>query len=155
MPLPAPLLNLIYTNVPGSPTALYCVGKRMLSSYPHVPTGYELGVGVAVQSYNGKMCFGLTADAVAAADVKRLRDFIGISWEELCRAAGVRPAPVRCQTAEAGGASEAKARGRARAGRTAGCRAVPASSGPCEDSVSLCQTRLLHCIPISAGASPW
>jgi hypothetical protein len=39
------------------------------------------------------MCFGLTADSVAAADVKRLRDFIGISWEELCRAAGVRPAP--------------------------------------------------------------
>ena len=67
MPLPAPLLNLIYTNVPGSPTALYCVGKRMLSSYPHVPTGYELGVGIAVQSYNGKMCFGLTADAVVAA----------------------------------------------------------------------------------------
>ena len=93
VPLPAPLLNLICTNVPGFPTPLYCVGKRMLSSYPHVPTGYELGVGVAVQSYNGKMCFGLTADAVAAADVKRLRDFIGISWEELCRAAGVRPAP--------------------------------------------------------------
>jgi len=92
VPLPAPLLNLICTNVPGSPTPLYCVGKRMLSSYPHVPTGYELGVGVAVQSYNGKMCFGLTADAVACADVKHLRDFIGVSWEELCRAAGVRPA---------------------------------------------------------------
>lgn len=93
VPLPAPLLNLICTNVPGSPTPLYCVGKRMLSSYPHVPTGYELGVGIAVQSYNGKMCFGLTADAVAAADVKRLRDFIVVSWEELCQAAGVRPAP--------------------------------------------------------------
>jgi diacylglycerol O-acyltransferase / wax synthase len=92
VPLPSPLLNLICTNVPGSPTPLYCVGKRMLSSYPQVPTGYELGVGVAVQSYNGKMCFGLTADAVVAADVKRLRDFIGVSWEELCRAAGVRPA---------------------------------------------------------------
>jgi hypothetical protein len=87
-----PLLNLICTNVPGSPTPRYRVGKRMLSSYPHVSTGYELGVGVAVQSYNGKMCFGLAADAVAAADVKSLRDFIGASWEELCRAAGFRPA---------------------------------------------------------------
>jgi WS/DGAT/MGAT family acyltransferase len=95
VPLPAPLLNLICTNVPGSPTPLYCVGKRMLSSYPHVPTGYELGVGVAVQSYNGKMCFGLTADAIVVADVKRLRDFIRVSWEELCRAAGVRTAPRR------------------------------------------------------------
>jgi WS/DGAT/MGAT family acyltransferase len=97
VPLPAPLLNLICTNVPGSPTPLYSVGKRMLSSYPQVPTGYELGVGVAVQSYNGKMCFGLNADAVAAADVRRLRDFIRTSWVELRRAAGVRPAPHRSE----------------------------------------------------------
>jgi WS/DGAT/MGAT family acyltransferase len=95
VPLPAPLLNMICTNVPGSPTPLYCVGRRMLSSYPHVPTGYELGVGIAVQSYNGKMCFGLTADAVVVADVQRLRDFIRTSWDELCHAAGVRKAPPR------------------------------------------------------------
>jgi hypothetical protein len=95
VPLPAPLLNLICTNVPGSPTPLYSVGKRMLASYPHVPTGYELGVGIAVQSYNGRMCFGLTADAMATPDVRRLRDFIGTSWAELCRAAGVRPEPQR------------------------------------------------------------
>ena len=93
VPLPAPLLNLICTNVPGSPAPLYSVGKRMLASYPHVPTGYELGVGVAVQSYNGTMCFGLTADAVVAPDVGRLRDFIRASWDELCRAAGVRQTP--------------------------------------------------------------
>lgn len=95
VPLPAPLLNLICTNVPGSPTPLYSVGKRMLASYPQVPTGYELGVGIAVQSYNGKMCFGLNADAVVAADVRRLRDFIGASWSELCRAAGVKAAASR------------------------------------------------------------
>ena len=65
----------------------------MLASYPHVPTGYELGVGIAVQSYNGRMCFGLTADAVVVSDVGRLRDFIGASWLELCRAAGVRREP--------------------------------------------------------------
>ena len=93
VPLPAPLLNMICTNVPGSPTPLYSVGKRMLASYPHVPTGYELGVGVAVQSYNGRICFGLTADAVVGADVGRLRDFIRTSWGELCEAAGVGPAP--------------------------------------------------------------
>jgi diacylglycerol O-acyltransferase len=92
VPMPAPILNLICTNVPGSPVALYAVGKRMLASYPHVPTGYELGVGIAVQSYNGRMCFGLTADAAVVADVARLRDFIKASWLELCRAAGVRHA---------------------------------------------------------------
>ena len=101
VPMPAPLLNMICTNVPGSPTPLYCVGKRMLSSYPHVPTGYELGVGVAVQSYNGKICFGLTADAVVAADVKHLRDFIRASWQELCRAVGMRTAPRPAATPKA------------------------------------------------------
>ena len=95
VPLPAPLLNLICTNVPGSPTPLYSVGKRMLASYPHVPTGYELGVGIAVQSYDGKMCFGLTADADRGRGRRRLRDFIRTSWEELCRAAGIRPGPHR------------------------------------------------------------
>lgn len=108
MPLPAPLLNLICTNVPGSPTPLYCVGKRMLSSYPHVPTGYELGVGVAVQSYNGKMGFGLTADAVAGSDVRYLRDFIRVSWDELCVAAGVRPAPRRATAQRRKPAAKAK-----------------------------------------------
>ena len=90
VPMAAPLLNLICTNVPGSPAPLYSVGKRMLASYPHVPTGYELGVGIAVQTYNNKMCFGLTADANVVADVRRLRDFICDSWNSLCRDAGVR-----------------------------------------------------------------
>ena len=77
VPMPAPLFNMICTNVPGSPTPLYSVGKRMLASYPHVPTGQELGVGCAVQTYNGKMFFGLTADADAAPDVRKLRDLSG------------------------------------------------------------------------------
>src|ERR1035438_9538247 len=92
VPLPLPLLNIICTNVPGSPTALYTVGRRMLASYPHVPTGYELGLGVAVQSYDGKLFFGVTADAHVAPDVARLRDYIRICFQELYRAA-VPPIP--------------------------------------------------------------
>ena len=86
VPLPLPLLNLICTNVPGSPAALYTVGRRMVASYPHVPTGYELGLGVAVQSYDGKLFFGLTADAHVAPDVARLRDYVRVSFEELVKA---------------------------------------------------------------------
>ena len=91
---PVPLFNIICTNVPGSPTTLYSVGRRMIASYPQVPTGYELGVGVAAQSYDGKLCFGLTADSEAAPDVTRLRDFIQVSFHELCQAAGVKKAKV-------------------------------------------------------------
>ncbi|MEO8594226.1 MAG: wax ester/triacylglycerol synthase family O-acyltransferase [Candidatus Solibacter sp.] len=90
IPLPLPLLNIICTNVPGSPSALYTVGRRLLAAYPHVPTGYELGLGVAVQSYDGKLFFGVTADAHVAPDVGRLRDFILKSFRELCRAAGIK-----------------------------------------------------------------
>ena len=101
VPMPAPILNLICTNVPGSPVPLYTVGKRMLASYPHVPTGYELGVGIAVQSYNGKMCFGFTADAAVMADVTRLRDLLRASWTELCHAAGIRhAAPAKKKAAK-------------------------------------------------------
>ncbi|SPE26661.1 Diacylglycerol O-acyltransferase [Candidatus Sulfopaludibacter sp. SbA3] len=64
--LPVPLFNIICTNVPGSPVPLYSVGRRMLAAYPQVPTGYELGVGCAAQTYNGKIFFGLTADAHGA-----------------------------------------------------------------------------------------
>lgn len=84
---PVPLLNMICTNVPGPATPLYAVGKRMLATYPQVPTGWDLGVGCAVYSYDGKLFFGLIADSEAAPDVNRLRDFLTHSFEELRSAA--------------------------------------------------------------------
>ena len=94
IPLPVPLFNMICTNITGSPTPLYSLGRRMIASYPQVPTGYELGIGVAVQSYDAKMFFGVIADAHVASDVTRFRDFIRESYRDLCRAAGI-PKPRR------------------------------------------------------------
>jgi diacylglycerol O-acyltransferase len=88
--LPVPLFNMICTNVAGSATPLYAVGRRMLAAYPQVPTGYDLGVGCAVYSYDGKLFFGLIADAHAAPDVDRLRDFLILSFQELRRSAALR-----------------------------------------------------------------
>jgi hypothetical protein len=76
--------------VPGSPAALYAGGRKMIASYPHVPTGYELGVNCAVQSYDGMMFCGLTADAHVVPDAEALRDFIQAAFKDLRRAAGVR-----------------------------------------------------------------
>ena len=87
--LPVSLFNMICTNVPGSPVPLYAIGRRMIATYPQVPTGWDLGVGCAVQSYDGKLCFGLIADAHAAPDVGRLRDFLYDAFDELRRAARV------------------------------------------------------------------
>ncbi|MBZ5594223.1 MAG: wax ester/triacylglycerol synthase family O-acyltransferase [Acidobacteriia bacterium] len=91
--LPVPLFNIICTNIPGSPTPLYAAGRRMIASYPQVPTGYELGINCAVQSYDGKLFFGLIADSRVGRDVHRLRDFLNVSFRELRRAAGVKTAP--------------------------------------------------------------
>ncbi len=105
--LPVPLLNLICTNVVGSATPLYAAGRRMLAAYPQVPTGWDLGVGCAVHSYNGKLFWGLVADTEAAPDVDRLRDFLVLSFEELRRSAAAtkgrgskRNAPVARRTPE-------------------------------------------------------
>ena len=87
IPLPVPLMHMICTNIPGSPTPLYAAGRRMIASYPHVPTGYELGVNVAIQSYNGQFCCGFTADANVVPDVGRLRDFMHAAFVDLERAA--------------------------------------------------------------------
>ena len=93
--LPVPLMNMICTNVSGSAVPLYAVGGRMIATYPQVPTGYDLGVGCAVQRYDGKLFVGLIADALAAPDVNRLRDFVLVSFEELCKSAKSKKARGR------------------------------------------------------------
>jgi diacylglycerol O-acyltransferase len=90
--LPVPLLNLICTNIAGSPTPLYAVGRRMVAAYPQVPIGYDLGIGCAAHSYDGKLFFGITADTHAAPDVDRLRDFLVVSFQELLQSAALKKA---------------------------------------------------------------
>jgi len=88
LPLPLPLFHMICTNVPGPPAPLYAGGRQLIEFYPHVPTGYELGVNVAFQSYNGRFFAGLTADAGVVPDVGRLRDLLRQAFSELSRGAG-------------------------------------------------------------------
>jgi len=85
--LPLPLFNMICTNVMGSSVPLYAAGRKMIAAYPQVPTGYDLGIGVAVHSYDGRLFFGLIADTEAAPDVNRFRDFLVVSFEELLHSA--------------------------------------------------------------------
>jgi hypothetical protein len=98
-----------------------------LASYPHVPTGYELGLGVAVQSYDGRLFFGVTADAHVAPDVRRLRDYILICFRELCRAAGIKSGGPRAAKTRAAKPPRAKPRV---TGRAKPLRAEPALAAP-------------------------
>ena len=78
---------MIVTNVPGPPTSLYLLGARVTDLYPQVPLFENQGLGVALFSYDGRLCCGINADRDIVPD---LHDFIGAledSFAELLVAA--------------------------------------------------------------------
>jgi len=95
--LPISLSNLICTNVPGPAVPLYFMGHRMLTWYPHVPIGGEMGMNTAVLTYDGTMYFGFTIDVYAAPDGDLMEQFVPEAFAQICRACkvAVRPAPAR------------------------------------------------------------
>jgi WS/DGAT C-terminal domain len=92
--LPLSLCNLICTNVPGPQIPLYLLGHKMLSWYPYVPIGGEMGVNCAILSYNGTAYFGFTCDVNAVPDPQHLEKFATSSFAELLKSSrnAVKPA---------------------------------------------------------------
>jgi len=86
---PIPIFHMVCTNVPGPQIPLYTCGKRMLTCYPHVPTGMDVGISVAIESYDQKLYFALTTDMLAAPDGGRMKEFLEASFVELRKAAKV------------------------------------------------------------------
>lgn len=79
--------DLSVTNVPGPQFPLYAAGAKMEASYP-VPTlisGHALAVGVT--SYNGLVCYGITADRDVMPDAGLLHQCFQESLEELVESA--------------------------------------------------------------------
>ena len=62
-------VNTVTTNVPGPQRPLYAAGRRMLESFPFVPLGGNVRIGVAIFSYDGALTFGVTGDWDAAPDI--------------------------------------------------------------------------------------
>jgi len=86
---PAAPFNLVCTNVPGPQYPLFLLGRKMLTFHPYVPIGNNLGIGWAIQSYNGVLYFGLTADNAAAPDIRSLNEFLEDAFTELRARAGI------------------------------------------------------------------
>jgi diacylglycerol O-acyltransferase len=91
--LPLSLCNTICTNVPGPPVPVYLLGRKMLSWYPYVPIGGEMGFNCAILSYNGTAYFGFTCDANAVPDPEHLEKFLVKSFAEL-RSSSPKVKPV-------------------------------------------------------------
>jgi hypothetical protein len=96
---PALIVNMVCTNVPGPMVPLYSNGRELLTYYPHVPCGSNVGISVAISSYNQKLFYGVTYDGEAAPDGELFRDFITESYDELRDTAGVRPAASASRSA--------------------------------------------------------
>jgi WS/DGAT/MGAT family acyltransferase len=76
-------VNMIVTNVPGPQFPLYSVGSRLLGMYPAVPLLPGGGLGIALFSYEGKLCWGFNADAELVPDLSAFVDDLRASFEEL------------------------------------------------------------------------
>jgi WS/DGAT/MGAT family acyltransferase len=75
--------NLIVTNVPGPQTPFYLLGARLMEIYPQLPLFENQGLGVAVMSYRGKVCWGLLGDWDLVPDLASFSASIEASVEEL------------------------------------------------------------------------
>src|SRR5829696_2434390 len=83
------LFNLVVTNVPGPQFPLYIAGREMVDFIPMVPLARGQALGVAIMSYNGKLCFGLSGDWDAMDDLDYLAQDLRAAIGELEEAAGV------------------------------------------------------------------
>jgi diacylglycerol O-acyltransferase / wax synthase len=75
--------NVVISNVPGPPVALYMAGAKVLTNYPTSIIVHGMGLNITVQSYDQSLDFGLMADAVAMPDVRELADAIRIAFDDL------------------------------------------------------------------------
>jgi WS/DGAT/MGAT family acyltransferase len=89
--------NMIVTNVPGPGFPLYLVGAKLLGMYPVVPLLPRTGLGVALFSYDGRLCWGFAVDQDLVPDVPVFVRAVRDSFEELRTAAVAlafrKPAP--------------------------------------------------------------
>ena len=85
----APPYNMMVTNVPGPQFPLYLLGARLVSLYSQVPIADATALGVALVSYDGKLCWGFNADYGLVPDLDAFADLIEASFREVAQAAGV------------------------------------------------------------------
>jgi WS/DGAT/MGAT family acyltransferase len=84
-------INMIVTNVPGPQFPLYLLGARLVEAYPLVPLLQNTGLGIALFSYDGKLCWGFNADYELVPDLRTFVRAVDASFRQLAGACGVSP----------------------------------------------------------------
>ena len=71
-----PIANIVISNVPGSPVPLYFAGAKVISYYPVSIVVHSMALNVTVQSYAGRLDYGLIACRRAVPDIVDLGDHL-------------------------------------------------------------------------------
>ena len=92
-------INMIVTNVPGPQFPLYMLGARLIELFPQVPLLENTGLGVALFSYDGKLCWGFNADYQLVPDLRSFVKAIDSQFKELAAVAAAVGAAQHSTTA--------------------------------------------------------
>jgi WS/DGAT/MGAT family acyltransferase len=86
------VFNLVVSNVPGPQQAFYMAGAKVSAIHPVVPLNpSNQGLTVGIISYNGSVCFGLTADRILDPALSVVTDGLNAELRRLSRAAAKLP----------------------------------------------------------------
>lgn len=93
-----PVANVIISNVPGVQAQLYFAGAKIISYYPVSIPAHGMALNVTVESYNGRLDYGLIACRRALPDIAELADALLAEHRLLLQrvrdaAAATAPAP--------------------------------------------------------------
>ena len=89
-----PIANVVISNVAGIPVQLYFAGAKIVSYYPVSIPAHSMALNVTVQSYNGRLDYGLIACRRALPDVAELADSLLAEHRKLLELALGLAAPV-------------------------------------------------------------
>jgi WS/DGAT/MGAT family acyltransferase len=93
-------INSIVTNVPGPQFPLYMQGAKLVAMYPQVPLLQNIGLGIALMSYDGQVFWGFNADYNLVPDVADFASLIAASFAKLAETAGVNLAALDSPAAD-------------------------------------------------------
>ncbi|BEP39968.1 wax ester/triacylglycerol synthase family O-acyltransferase [Variovorax sp. V15] len=111
-----PAANVAISNVAGAPFPMYFAGALVTCYYPVSIASHGTALNVTVQSYNGRMDYGLIACRRAVPDITEIGDYMLAEHKLLMEltqkhpaAAGAAPAPVPPKTVAEPSDDEAEA----------------------------------------------
>lgn len=79
------LANLVISNIPGPQVPLYLAGARMLTFHPLSIVMHGLGLNITIQTYAGRVDFGIIAAKNALVHAQDLADAIQTAFKEAQR----------------------------------------------------------------------